>query len=263
MRSRVITALVLVPLVLAALLGLPGRAIEILLAIVIAYGAWEWSNFFPAATLLRRLVFVAVVAGLMGALHLLAGPSLRFPGMLEIAVLGWALTLIWVWSYPTPMPGFIAGLLGAVILVIAWAAMSLLAIAGWQWLLFLLLLIWAADVGAYFAGRRFGVRKLAPAVSPGKTWAGVFGGLALSMLVAAAGGWWFGMPMAWFILLCMVSVLLSILGDLMVSMFKRARGIKDSGKLLPGHGGVLDRIDSLLSASPVMVLGLVYLGAIQ
>ncbi len=262
MRSRILTALVLVPLVLAAVLGLPGQTISLLLIAVICYGAWEWSNFMSVGTV-PRLVFVVLVAGLIGTLHFLAGPGLRFPWMLEIAVAGWALTLLWVYRYPTPMPAVLAVLVGAIALVVAWAALSLLAIAGWQWLLFLLVLVWAADVGAYFAGRRFGVRKLAPQVSPGKTWAGVFGGLALSMAVAGLAAWWFAMPGFAFMLLCLVTVLLSVLGDLMVSMFKRARGIKDSGRLLPGHGGVLDRIDSLLSASPAMALGLIHLGVIQ
>jgi len=124
-------------------------------------------------------------------------------------------------------------------------------------------LVWAADVGAYFVGKRFGVRKLAPAVSPGKTWAGVGGGVVLALLVAAVGANLFELPVISFLVLCLYAALISVVGDLTVSMFKRGQGLKDSGRLLPGHGGLLDRIDSLLAASPVLVLGLIHLGVIQ
>jgi phosphatidate cytidylyltransferase len=127
-------------------------------------------------------------------------------------------------------------------------------------LLFAFALVWAADVGAYFAGRAFGRRKLAPQVSPGKTWEGVLGGLALSLAIAgAAGTWLFRLEgAAWlsFLLLAVAVVLLSIVGDLGESLLKRQAGAKDSGTLLPGHGGMLDRVDSLLAALPAMALGL-------
>ena len=128
-----------------------------------------------------------------------------------------------------------------------------------EWiLLYLLTLIWVADIGAYFSGRRFGRRKLAT-ISPGKTWEGVAGAIIavlIWMLVVhrLTGGWGIGLPL--FMGIGLVTVLLSIVGDLSVSILKREAGVKDSGKLLPGHGGVLDRIDSLIAASPVFVSGL-------
>src|SRR5690606_17335644 len=127
-------------------------------------------------------------------------------------------------------------------------------------MLFLLLLVVAADVGAYFAGRRFGRNKLAPRVSPGKTWEGVIGGLLGAALIALAGGAWFGVPLVPFVALCVVAVLASIVGDLTESLFKRHAGVKDSGTLLPGHGGVLDRVDSVTAAAPVFLIGLERLG---
>ena len=131
---------------------------------------------------------------------------------------------------------------------------------GAQWVLFILVLAFAADTGAFFAGRRFGRHKLAPQVSPGKTWEGVAGGLLLAALAALLGGHWLGVPLARILPLCLVGAAFSVVGDLTESMFKRASGLKDSGRLFPGHGGVLDRIDSALAATPVMSLGLVLLG---
>jgi phosphatidate cytidylyltransferase len=148
---------------------------------------------------------------------------------------------------------------GVVVLVAPWVAlMGLRDDFGPAYVLFLLLLIWVADTGAYFAGRRWGRRKLAPTISPGKTWEGVFGAgmatLAFALVGAAVleeGARWPG-----FVAVCMVTVGFSIVGDLFESMMKRQRGVKDSGSLLPGHGGVLDRFDSLTAAAPAFLLGL-------
>ena len=129
-------------------------------------------------------------------------------------------------------------------------------------MLFALLLVWMADIGAYFCGRRFGRRRLAPAVSPGKTWEGALGGLAASGIVAGAGGAWFRLPVAQFLVLCLAAVAFSIIGDLTESLLKRFAGMKDSGTLFPGHGGVMDRIDSVTGAAPVLLLGLTFLGVL-
>jgi phosphatidate cytidylyltransferase len=126
------------------------------------------------------------------------------------------------------------------------------------YVLFLFLLIWVADIGAYFAGRRWGRRKLALAISPGKTWEGAVGAGAAALAFALAGAAALGLGSRWpgFVAICMVTVGFSIAGDLFESMMKRQRGLKDSGSLLPGHGGVLDRVDSLTAAAPVFLLGL-------
>ena len=127
-------------------------------------------------------------------------------------------------------------------------------------MLFALVLVQVADIGAFFVGRRFGKRRLAPSVSPGKTWEGVIGGVVASALVAVIGGAYFGTPLAWFLPLCLAAVGFSIVGDLTESLLKRFAGLKDSGRLFPGHGGVMDRIDSVTGAAPVLFLGLLLLG---
>ena len=123
-------------------------------------------------------------------------------------------------------------------------------------MLFALVLVWVADIGAYFGGRRFGRVQLAPQVSPGKTWEGVLGAVLLSALVAIAGALWFHLPLGTFLALCLAVVGFSIVGDLTESLLKRFAGVKDSGTLFPGHGGVMDRIDSITGAAPVLFLGL-------
>jgi phosphatidate cytidylyltransferase len=128
--------------------------------------------------------------------------------------------------------------------------------------LFALALVWMADIGAYFCGRRFGRRRLAPSVSPGKTWEGALGGLLTSGIVAVAGGAWFQLPLQQFLVLCLAAVAFSIVGDLTESLLKRFAGMKDSGTLFPGHGGVMDRIDSVTGAAPVLLLGLTFLGVL-
>jgi phosphatidate cytidylyltransferase len=156
-----------------------------------------------------------------------------------------------------------ASIAGFFVLVPAWLALARLHASDPQLLLYLLLLVVAADIGAYFAGRRFGKNKLAPRVSPGKTWEGVLGGLAASALMALIGVRWFEVSAASFIGLCALVVAASIVGDLTESLFKRHAGLKDSGSLLPGHGGLLDRVDSITAAAPVFLVGLDRLGLLR
>ena len=171
--------------------------------------------------------------------------------------------LLWVVFAPRRVAVWSAALAGLLALVPAWVAQVRLRIdvpRGAQWLLFALCLVWAADIGAYAAGRSFGRTKLAPQVSPGKTWEGVLGGLVFAALVALWGSRWFAVPVLQFMPLCLGVVAFSIVGDLTESLLKRFSGMKDSGTLFPGHGGVMDRIDSLTSAMPVLLLGLTALG---
>ncbi|MGD9841935.1 MAG: phosphatidate cytidylyltransferase, partial [Steroidobacteraceae bacterium] len=155
---------------------------------------------------------------------------------------------------------WLTALAGVLTLVPAWICISSLLLLDPSWLLFMLLLVVCTDIGGFLFGRRFGHTKLAAQVSPGKTWEGVFGGLLLSMSVAVAGAYWFAQPMKTFLGVCLLTVMISIVGDLSESLFKRHAGLKDSGNILPGHGGILDRIDSITAAAPMFLYGLIYLG---
>jgi phosphatidate cytidylyltransferase len=183
--------------------------------------------------------------------------------LIQAALAWWVFALVWVAIAPARVNRVTAAGAGLLVLVPAWLALARLHAAGPQWLLFLILLVVAADVGAYFAGRRFGNNKLAPRVSPGKTWEGVLGGFVAAALLAAVGVWWFKVDAPRFLALCIVVVVASIIGDLTESLFKRHAGLKDSGRLLPGHGGLLDRVDSVTAAAPVFLIGLERLGLLR
>jgi phosphatidate cytidylyltransferase len=176
----------------------------------------------------------------------------------------WLVALGWIIFAPHSVTPWSAGLAGLLALVPAWLAlMRMLDLPqGAHWVLFTFLLVWGADIGAYFAGHRFGRTRLAPQVSPGKTWEGVAGGFALSAVVAIAGSAWFSLPLYTFVPLCLSAVGFSIIGDLTESLLKRFAGVKDSGTLFPGHGGVMDRIDSVTGAAPVLLFGLTILGVV-
>ncbi len=174
--------------------------------------------------------------------------------------------LAWLTLAPLRGQAWAAALAGLPVLVPAWLALSYLHRVperGPQLTLFLLLLVFAADIGAYFAGRAFGRLKLAPQVSPGKTWEGVIGGLSSAALIAYAGALWFKFDTIAILGLGCAVALVSVVGDLTESMFKRHVGLKDSGAILPGHGGMLDRLDSITAAAPVFALGMVWLGVLR
>jgi phosphatidate cytidylyltransferase len=182
-----------------------------------------------------------------------------------IALLWWGIAFCWLAFAPLRVNPALAAIAGVLALVPAWLALvqlSQVPARAPSYLLFVLVLVFAADIGAYFAGRNFGRLKLAPRVSPGKTWEGVLGGLISAALVAVVGAHWFALPLARFLPLCTAVAAVSIVGDLTESMFKRYAGLKDSSNLLPGHGGILDRIDSLTAATPVFALGLMWLGVL-
>ena len=150
-------------------------------------------------------------------------------------------------------------------LVPAWLSLMRLRLDqpnGAQWMLFVLILVWVADIGAYFFGGRYGRLHLAPAVSPGKTWEGVLGGVILATVIAVCGSLWFRIPPVLFVPLCLAGVAFSIVGDLTESLLKRFAGIKDSGSVFPGHGGVMDRINSVTGAAPVLLFGLTAFGVV-
>lgn len=266
LKQRLLTALILVPVFLVILLVLPRPVGVLVFALMVLIGAWEWSAFLRTGNSLARAGYVLVAAALM-ALAWQAGTTadgLRW--LLAGSLAWWLVAFIWVSVFPGRVNAIAAGLAGLFVLVPAWVALSRLHLAapvGPQWVVFLLVLVSLADVGAFFAGRQFGRLKLAPRVSPGKTWEGMFGGIVLAMCVALAATAWFSPPLGPFLALCAAAVLLSVVGDLTESLFKRYAGLKDSGTIFPGHGGVLDRIDSVTAAAPLFLLGLGWLGMLS
>lgn len=279
LKQRVITALILAVVFVAALIYLPGPLFSAFAATITLIGAWEWANLSGLSHRWQRCVYVLITGALLvlGAVYLgvhqlpaqslqnfelTESQALAFRNLLVVGCIWWALALLWVQGYPSSAllwhSRWVRALMGIFVLVPAWVGLSYLRIQdSGLWLLVLLVAIVAcADIGGYFTGRRWGRHKLAINVSPGKTWEGFAGGVAANTLLALlVGHFWQGGMLFWLAIIIPTS-LVSVLGDLLESMVKRQRGIKDSSALLPGHGGVLDRVDSLTSAAPVFALAL-------
>ncbi|MGQ7246735.1 phosphatidate cytidylyltransferase [Halomonas sp. V046] len=259
LKQRIITAAWLAPLALAGLFGLSGGAFALFTAAIVLLAGWEWANLAGFERGARRLAPVVALGVAMAALWV-AGQS-QAAWVLVIGALGWLANLWWVTGHPARQAQWSSSAMrlamGGWVLLPTWVGFNVLRDSGAVWLLFVLLLVWGADIGAYFVGRAVGRRKLAPHVSPGKSWEGVYGGMAVTATLAVVFALWQslgGGATAVLVALTLAVTLVSVLGDLLESMLKRQRGIKDSSQLLPGHGGVLDRIDSLTAAVPLFAL---------
>jgi phosphatidate cytidylyltransferase len=266
LKQRVLTAVVLVIVLLGVMLGLPPVCTTVLVTLLVMVGAWEWAGFIGDGGGAIRAAFTLAVAAAIGATFFLWPRIDGFLAItLSVAMVWWFVAFLWVCLAPTRVNPYSAALAGLLALVPCWFALFYLMrnTNGTWWVLFTLALVWAADTGAFFAGRWFGRVPLAPRVSPKKTWEGVLGGIVLSGLVAwVAARWIFKVDVAPFVSMCVAVAALSIVGDLTESMLKRAAGLKDSGNLFPGHGGMLDRIDSVTAAAPALVFGLLGLKVI-
>jgi len=263
LKQRVITAVIALIALIIVLFVVPAEAAGVVMGAVVLVGAWEWSGLLKISGQMRVVYVVGIGAlALVVALPLAASTEL----ILQAALVFWLCALVWTFYFPTPIPAVVSWIAGAFVLVPLYLALVLLYRAGPQILLFALLIVWVADSGAYFAGKTFGRVKLAPSISPGKTWEGVIGGLVAVALLTVGGSLWMQKNMSAELNLAVLVPFfvavgcLSIVGDLTVSMFKRNAGVKDSGALFPGHGGILDRIDSVASAAPLVALGLGWAG---
>ncbi|NHN37719.1 phosphatidate cytidylyltransferase [Pseudomaricurvus alcaniphilus] len=272
LKQRVITAIILAACFLLALFALPLSGFALALALVVMLAGWEWANLAGFEPQWQRCLYALLVglvaAGLAYYTHLLGGEALALDRLRDILLLAcgwWALALLWVQGYPASAVlwdrRWLKAIMGIVVLVPAWLALVYLHSQEYgQWLVVLVMVAVAcADIGAYFSGKAFGKHKLAPNVSPGKSWEGFWGGLGCCLLLAALIG--YSASGGWLVFAVIVPAsLVSVLGDLSESMLKRQRGIKDSSQLLPGHGGLLDRIDGVTAAAPVFALAILLSG---
>lgn len=268
LKQRVLTALILAPLTIWALFALPETGFIILLLAIFSLAAWELGGLAGLSQPGPRLFYVVGMFALMGATGFYATLQDRILDILYLVITAfWMLALAGLFYFhhhTVKRSGFSLFRLLAGIGIVLGPFVALLVLRhrepyGPQWVMYLLLLIWVADSGAYFAGRAFGRHKLLYNVSPGKSREGAAGGLLSCLLLALIAGWWFelvGLTYLWFIAISLVVVVFSVAGDLVESLFKRQAGVKDSGHILPGHGGILDRIDSLTAAAPVFASGL-------
>lgn len=271
LKQRIITALILAPLALCGLFLLEPVPFAYFVGFVTILGAWEWANLAGYQAQFERCayaVFIGLV--LLVAEHVSAGL------ILGLAFAWWVFAFALILSYPKKLGIWKTNsarfLIGVFVLVPFWKALvfirssdvSLVPELSPLWvILYMLLLVWAADVGAYFAGKAWGNKKLAPSVSPGKSWAGAWGGLACVAALSLLASYLLSLNTESTLLLLLTSCfagVVSVIGDLAESMFKRYRGIKDSSNLLPGHGGIMDRIDSLTAAIPVLLCLFILMG---
>ena len=269
-NQRTLTALLLAPLAIALILLAPTALFALVIAVMALQALWEWTRLAGFRSRPLRALMLTVAAGLLALLWIADTPPL-LSAVLAASVAWWLLVLLWLRHInyadaPTRTHAWLK--LGAALLAIVPAWLGLVALhrsepLGHAWTLLGLMLVWSADTGAYLAGTRFGRHKLAPTISPGKTWEGVAGGMLLALAVAAAGGGLLGVRgigYALLLALTLVTVAAAVVGDLFESLLKRHALVKDSGTFFPGHGGILDRLDSVFAALPLFVLGKLLLG---
>jgi phosphatidate cytidylyltransferase len=278
--QRVITASVLAPLVVVAIFFLPHLYFSIIWGVIMLMAAWEWANLADVKSITGKVLFLLALLPAMLFLHFWTQfleivtqfadyPEIRkYSGAIETLMI--PIVLFWFRmmfkirksgaellenKQSTGKKLFIGGF----VLVSAWFFLSrLMVLEEPAMTLYLFLLIWAADIAAYFAGKKFGITKLAIEISPGKTIEGMYGALAAAVVMGLCFTLYFGfsaLSIIDFVLLSLITVLVSIYGDLFFSVAKRVRGVKDSGTILPGHGGILDRLDSVIAAIPVFYAG--------
>ncbi|MBJ7538399.1 phosphatidate cytidylyltransferase [Marinomonas transparens] len=255
---RILSAIVMAVLFILAVFVLPASSFILAMAGVVLLAGWEWARLSGVTHQVGRLLFALLVGGICFTV-LQAHYQYR---VLYVSPILWGLALYWVIRYPDELVWrhtLSRLLFGCCVLVTTWSALVVLKQSDGfvVWVLLLMGLIWGADTGAYFAGRAFGKRKLARFVSPGKSWEGVVGGLLLTQLGVVVFSIFSDFTVMQWLVLAVVALItssVSVLGDLTESLFKRHEALKDSSHLIPGHGGVMDRLDSLVAAAPIYVL---------
>jgi phosphatidate cytidylyltransferase len=276
LKQRVITAVIMAVLFLAAIAFIPLAGLALVFGVLVGLGAWEWSVLAGFRHVLARSLYVALVLAALSGVYwycqLGSQPvQAQVQPVLGSACLWWSIALLWIKGFPASaviwQSRSMRSAMGLLVLVPGWtAAVYLLSFpSGGVLMVVLVIVVASADIGAYFSGKYFGKHKLALRVSPAKTWEGFWGGVTTCAVLA--GILWAQLPdsaahIGLFSVMAVIIItgLASVVGDLTVSMVKRQSGVKDSGSLLPGHGGILDRLDSLCAAAPAFALGLLLAG---
>ena len=270
--TRIIAALVMAPVAIAAILLLPTPWLVALVALVFLMGMWEWFKLAEIDdTLSRTILLVANLVLMVLLVWASAGSMVLFQIVTLIGAAWWCAALLWLrfFNFASDHETYARVFklaAGTLAILPAWCALGLIHASGpngHRWLLAALSVVWAADSGAYFAGRQFGgrwfgSRKLAPRISPNKTLEGLLGGLAAGVVAGLGFAWLAGLTLPQvpaFVLVAIAAVLFSVVGDLFESLLKRHVGAKDSGNMIPGHGGILDRLDGVLAALPIFAVG--------
>ena len=273
LKQRILTALVLAPIMIGGIFYLPLGQFKLFIAAIVTLGAWEWANLSGIKMQVGRVAYAGIIAALIWLVEFEG--FVQEVDVLYLAFAWWVLAFILVALHPKLKSLWgsapVRLLMGLAILLPMWV--GFVQIKSYPFndylIMYVMFVVWGADVGAYFAGRTFGKHKLAPSVSPGKTWEGVYGGLLVTFLMALGGGYLLeskaglSLDLTQWVLLIVLTLAItfvSVVGDLIESMVKRHRGIKDSSHLLPGHGGVMDRIDSMTAALPMFALALSVFG---
>lgn len=266
LRKRIVTAIFLIPLTLVVLIYLPPVSFFILTGFITLCAAWEWTNLMEIKNASNRFIYVVLMVFMLLLATLISISSILF-----LTLIWWLLASLCILFYPQGSDwwkrGFFwRGLMGMMVLVPCWVAINFIRYRemGITTLVFLLVLVCGADSVAYFIGRKWGKHRLIPSVSPGKSWEGLAGALVYAVVITCITLWAFHVPgqlTIYIILLSLVTVIFSVIGDLFESMLKRQAGLKDSSNLLPGHGGLLDRMDSLTAALPIFAFGANLLGS--
>lgn len=271
LKNRIITALILIPIVIVFIFLAETLWFAVFFAFIAAVGSWEWAGLSKLNSFLQT-IYTSLIISILSLIYWLDS-NVVYQYIIFTGAAYWLLALVLIISYQKkhnllPRSSLVLSIVGMFLIIPMWASLVFLksfSLIGPTLIMFLMLLIWGADTAAYFAGKQWGKRKLADRVSPGKTWegsiAGGLSGVAIALGFVLFSNIEFGDSLL-FIVISVITVIASVFGDLMESMVKREAGQKDSGNILPGHGGVMDRVDSLTAASPVFIAGVIYLGLI-
>ena len=269
LKYRVMTAVVLIAALLGTLFFATPPVFCVFTEMVVLWAAWEWTFLMGMKPINYRLFYVLFLFIIMQAIFFVSVPMIVCEYFFYVTFFFWLLMVPLIMLYPRALfwkkSLLCQAAMGMFVLIPCWFAVNFIRIVnlnGQYLLLYLFILVWSADIAAFFIGKKWGKKRLAPRVSPGKTWEGAGGGIFTALIITIAVLYWFEVPYPiwpYTLGLTLITIVFSVIGDLFESMFKRSEGLKNSGSLLPGHGGLMDRVDSLTAAAPIFTLGAIIL----